>query len=296
MTLGTGLLEFAKTFPKRFYDVGISEQHAATFASGLASQNLKPVFAVYSTFLQRAFDQMIHDIALQNLPVILAIDRAGLVGADGPTHHGAFDLSYLRHIPNWVIASPKDGNELRDMLYSAISWQKCPVAIRYPRSAIPDVLIEEFATIDIGTWESIKRGKDVAILAVGSTVYPALEASHELEKEGIGVEVVNARFVKPLDEQTLASILKRFDKIITVEENVLSGGFGSAVLEFAEAFDIKGVVIKRMGIPDEFIEHGSRDQLLSDLGLDKDGISQTVKRILQSDVVCEKVKTRKASS
>jgi len=296
MTLGTGLLEFAKTFPKRFYDVGIAEQHAATFASGLASQNLKPVFAVYSTFLQRAFDQMIHDIALQNLPVILAIDRAGLVGADGPTHHGAFDLSYLRHIPNWVIASPKDGNELKNILCSAVNWEKGPVAIRYPRSAIPDVLTEEFDEIQTGTWERLKKGKDVAILAVGSMVYPALEVSHELEKEGTGVEVVNARFVKPLDEQTLASTLKKFDKIITVEENVLSGGFGSAVLELAEAFDIKGVVIKRMGIPDQFIQHGSRDQLLSDLGLDKDGISQTVKKILQLDAVCEKVKTRKASS
>jgi len=296
MTLGTGLLEFAQNFPKRFYDVGIAEQHATAFASGLATQNLKPVFAVYSTFLQRAFDQVIHDIALQDLPVILAIDRAGLVGADGPTHHGAFDLSYLRHIPNWVMMAPKDGNELKNMLYSALSWEKAPVAIRYPRSAIPDVITEEFDHIQMGNWERLKKGKDVAILSVGSMVHPALEASHELEKEGMDVEVVNARFVKPLDELMLDSILKRFDKLITVEENSLSGGFGSAVLEFAEAHDIKGVVIKRMGIPDEFIEHGSRGQLLHDLGLDKDGISQMGKKILESDVVFRKVKTRKAGS
>lgn len=296
MTLGTGLLEFAKTFPQRFYDVGIAEQHAISFASGLANQNLKPVFAVYSTFLQRAFDQVIHDIALQNLPVVLAIERAGLVGADGPTHHGAFDLSYLRHIPNWVIAAPKDGNELKNMLYSALNWGKGPVAIRYPRSAIPDVLTEEFDQIQMGTWERLTKGKDLAILAVGPMVSPALEVSSQLQKEGINVEVVNARFVKPLDKKILFSILKTFDKIITIEENALSGGFGSAVLEFAEAHDIKGVVIKRIGIPDEFIEHGSRDQLLHDLGLDNEGISQMVRRILESDVVYEKVKTRKVSS
>ncbi|KPL01244.1 MAG: 1-deoxy-D-xylulose-5-phosphate synthase [candidate division Zixibacteria bacterium SM23_73_3] len=296
MTLGTGLLKFAQAFPKRFYDVGIAEQHATTFASGLASQNLKPVFAVYSTFLQRAFDQVIHDVALQNHSVILAIDRAGLVGADGPTHHGAFDLSYLRHVPNWIIMSPRDGNELKDMLYTALGWEKGPVAIRYPRSAIPDVLTDEFDLIQMGTWERLKRGKEVAILAVGSMVYPALEASSQLQKEGIDVEVVNARFVKPLDEQMLDSILQRFNKLITVEENALLGGFGSAVLEFAEAHNVKGVLIKRMGIPDEFIEHGSRDQVLRDLDLDKDGISQMVKMILKSDIVCEKIKTRKASS
>ncbi|MCK4224515.1 MAG: 1-deoxy-D-xylulose-5-phosphate synthase [candidate division Zixibacteria bacterium] len=296
MTLGTGLLEFAKAFPQRFFDVGIAEQHATTFASGLATQNLKPVFAVYSTFLQRAFDQVIHDIALQNQSVIFAIDRAGLVGADGPTHHGAFDLSYLRHIPNWVVAAPKDGNELKNMLYSALSWGEGPVAIRYPRSAIPDVVTEEFDQIQMGTWERLKKGRDVAILAVGSMVYPALEASSKLQKEGTDVEVVNARFVKPLDELMLDSILKRFDKLITVEENALSGGFGSAVLEFAEAHEIHDVVIKRMGIPDKFIEHGSRDQLLFDLGLDKDGISRMVKKILKPKVAFEKAKTRKASS
>ena len=296
MTLGAGLKGFAERFPERFYDVGIAEQHAATFAAGLASQGLKPVFAVYSTFLQRAFDQTIHDIALQNFPVILALDRAGLVGADGPTHHGAFDLSYIRQIPNWTIMAPKDGNELKNMLHTAVSWQKGPVAIRYPRSAIPDEMADDITPIEIGTWEKLRDGKQLAILAVGSMVYPALQASAELEKQGINAEVINARFVKPLDEKMLLSILKRFDKIISVEENALSGGFGSAVMEFAEAHDVTEPVIKRMGIPDRFIEHGSRGQLLGDLGLDKDGITRMAKKILGSAPGSEKPKSRKAKS
>lgn len=296
MTLGTGLVPFARAFPKRFYDVGIAEQHATTFASGLASQGLKPVFAVYSTFLQRAFDQVIHDVALQNLPVILAVDRAGLVGADGPTHHGTLDLSYLRQVPNWVIMAPKDGNELKNMLYTATLWGKGPVAIRYPRSPIPDMITEGFVPLEIGTWESARRGTDLAILAVGSMVHTALEASHELERQGISVEVVSARFVKPLDEDLLDSILKKFDKIITVEENALSGGFGSAVLEFAEAHDVHDVQFKRMGIPDKFVEHGSRNQLLADLSLDKKGIIGKVKKIQELDIVPKTVKARRASS
>jgi 1-deoxy-D-xylulose-5-phosphate synthase len=286
MTLGTGLFDFATLFPKRFYDVGIAEQHGATFACGLASQGLKPVFAVYSTFLQRAFDQVIHDIALQNLPVILAIDRAGLVGEDGPTHHGAFDLSYLRQIPNWVVMAPKDGNELKNMLSTAVKWQNGPVAIRYPRAPIPDdpksvSVKDDFTAIEMGSWERIKEGKDLEILAVGSMVYPALEASEKLHKDGINVGMVNARFVKPLDEEMLLSILKRFDKIITIEENALLGGFGSAILEFAEAHDLNNVLIKRMGIPDRFIQHGPRNKLFNILGLDKDGIVKMVRNVLK---------------
>jgi len=295
MTLGTGLADFVHAFPGRFYDVGIAEQHATTFASGLASQGLKPVFAVYSTFLQRAFDQVIHDVALQNLPVVLAIDRAGLVGADGPTHHGAFDLSYLRPVPNWVIMAPKDGSELRNMLYTAISRNQGPVAVRYPRSAIPEELSCGFELIEVGSWEVVRKGSDLAILAVGSMVYPALQASSELHEDGIEVEVINARFVKPLDENMLTSVFGRFDKIITVEENALCGGFGSAVLEFAEARDIANVSVKRMGIPDKFIEHGSRDRLLADLGLDRYGIIRTAKDILASIRVLGKPKTRRAS-
>jgi 1-deoxy-D-xylulose-5-phosphate synthase len=286
MTLGTGLADFATLFPKRFYDVGIAEQHGATFACGLASQGLKPVFVVYSTFLQRAFDQMIHDIALQNLPVVLAIDRAGLVGEDGPTHHGAFDISYLRQIPNWVVMVPKDGNELKNMLYTAVNWQNGPVAIRYPRAPIPDdpksvSVKDDFTPIEIGSWERLREAKDLAILAIGSMVYPALEASEQLGKNGINVEVVNARFVKPLDEEMLLSILKKFDRIITVEENALLGGFGSGILEFAEAHGINNVLIRRMGIPDKFIEHGPRNKLLNILGLDKDGIVKMVRNVMK---------------
>ena len=296
MTLGAGLVKFAERFPDRFYDVGIAEQHATTFAAGLASQGLKPVFAVYSTFLQRAFDQTIHDIALQNLPVILAVDRAGLVGADGPTHHGTFDLSYLRQIPNWTIMAPKDGNELRNMLNTAIGWQKGPMAIRYPRAAIPHELADELTSVEMGTWEKLRDGRDVAILAVGSMVYPALQASAELEEQGISAEVVNARFVKPMDEKMLLSLLNRFDKIISVEENALSGGFGSAVMEFAEAHDVTKPVIRRMGIPDKFIEHGSRGQLLGDLGLDRDGITRMAQKMLGSTGTAKKPKARRARS
>jgi 1-deoxy-D-xylulose-5-phosphate synthase len=290
MTLGTGLLEFAKTFPQRFYDVGIAEQHGVTFAAGLAALGLKPVFAVYSTFLQRAFDQVIHDVALQNLPVILAVDRAGVVGADGPTHNGDFDLSYLRQVPNWIIAAPKDGNELKDLLYSATKWDKNPVAIRYPRTKIPDAITEAYSLIELGSWERVKEGKDIAILAVGSMVYPAIDASSQLLEEGIEVEVVNARFVKPLDQKMLTDILDEFDKVITIEENSLLGGFGSAILEFAEEHNFNHALIKRMGIPDEFIQHGSRNQLLSMLGLDKNGIIQTVKRMLESKTTPGKLK------
>jgi 1-deoxy-D-xylulose-5-phosphate synthase len=290
MTLGTGLLEFAKTFPQRFYDVGIAEQHGVTFAAGLAALGLKPVFAVYSTFLQRAFDQVIHDVALQNLPVILAVDRAGVVGADGPTHNGDFDLSYLRQVPNWIIAAPKDGNELKDLLYSATKWDKNPVAIRYPRTKIPDAITEAYSLIELGSWERVKEGKDIAILAVGSMVYPAIDASSQLLEEGIEVEVVNARFVKPLDQKMLTDILDEFDKVITIEENSLLGGFGSAILEFAEEHNFNHALIKRMGIPDEFIQHGSRNQLLSMLGLDKNGIIQAVKRMLESKTTPGKLK------
>jgi 1-deoxy-D-xylulose-5-phosphate synthase len=295
MTLGTGLVDFVHTFPNRFYDVGIAEQHGTTFASGLASQGLKPVFAVYSTFLQRAFDQTIHDVALQNLPVVLAIDRAGLVGADGPTHHGAFDLSYLRQVPNWIIMAPKDGSELKSMLNTAVNWGRGPVAVRYPRSAIPDELKKDLEPIEVGTWEILRKGSHLAILAVGSMVYPALQVASELHSEGISVEVINARFIKPLDERMLDSVFGRFDKIITVEENALTGGFGSAVLEFAEAHGRTNLSIRRLGIPDEFIEHGARDRLLADLGLDKDGITLIVKNITESSRILGKAKTRKAS-
>jgi len=280
MSLGTGLVEFARRFPDRFFDVGIAEQHGTTFSAGLAALGLKPIFAVYSTFLQRAFDQVIHDIALQNLPVILSIDRAGLVGEDGPTHHGCFDLSYLRQVPNFVIMVPKDGNELKDMLFTAVKWNKSPVAIRYPRGTIPDKVKNGFNLLEMGKWEVLKEGNDLLILACGSMVYPALEAAKDLQNESINTEVVNSRFIKPLDEEMLTSLLSKFDKIITVEENSLQGGFGSAVLEFAQENGFDNITVKRLGIPDRFIQHGARKTLLSELGLDKERISQTAEKML----------------
>ncbi len=283
MCLGVGLLDFSLKYPKRFYDVGIAEQHGTTFACGLAASGVRPVFAVYSTFLQRAFDQVIHDMALQSLPVILAIDRAGLVGEDGPTHHGAFDLSYLRQIPNMVVLAPKDGNELKDMLYTAVNWGKSPTAIRYPRTAVPDKKIKEgFKQIPLDRWEVLREGKDLLILATGSMVYPALEASSELSSEGIETEVVNCRVLKPLDEKCLLSSLKRFDRAITVEENALNGGFGSAVAEYVLEKGLGKIHLRRMGIPDKFIQHGNRKMLLNILGLDKEGIVKAVKEMIKS--------------
>lgn len=280
MSLGTGLVEFARRFPDRFFDVGIAEQHGTTFSAGLAALGLKPIFAVYSTFLQRAFDQVIHDIALQNLPVILSIDRAGLVGEDGPTHHGCFDLSYLRQVPNFVIMVPKDGNELKDMLFTAVKWNKSPVAIRYPRGTIPDRVKNGFNLLEMGRWEVLKEGGDLLILACGSMVYPALEAAKDLQGESTNIEVINSRFIKPLDEEMLISLLSKFDKIITVEENSLQGGFGSAILEFAQENGFDNITVKRLGIPDRFIQHGARKTLLSELGLDKKRISQTAQKML----------------
>ncbi len=292
MSLGTGLVDFGKKFPHRFYDVGIAEQHATVFACGLARLGMKPVFAVYSTFLQRAFDQVLHDAALQNLPVVFAVDRAGLVGEDGPTHHGAFDLSFMRQIPNVVIMSPKDGNELRDMLSLATGWNGGPIIIRYPRCVIPDEQIKQgFNDMKMGSWEVLRPGGDIMILAVGSMVRPSLEAADVCAQEGMDVCVVNSRFVKPLDEMMLSSLLQKFNKIITVEENALAGGFGSAILEFLEIHKgRKNVMIRRMGIPDAFIQHGPRQTLLENLGLNTDGITHLVREMM-NDKDKEKKKT-----
>ena len=282
MKEGTGLVQFARRFPDRFYDVGIAEAHAVTFAAGLATQGLRPVVAVYSTFLQRAYDEIVHDVCLQNLPVIFAIDRAGLVGEDGPTHHGVFDLSYLRHIPNIVIMEPKDEIEMKDMFECALS-HKGPVAIRFQRGKArpvidryPDIAGNVPVSFRIGEAEVLKDGKDVALIALGSTVYPALSAAHRLEKEGVSAMVVNARFVKPIDRALITSVAAIVPKIITVEENVLQGGFGSAVLEFLNELDIPSVRVKRIGIPDIFIEQGTQAELRKRYGLDEEGIASVV--------------------
>jgi len=277
---GTGLSPFAKAFPSRFFDVGIAEQHALTFAAGLAAEGFRPVAAIYSSFAQRAYDQVFHDICLQKLPVTLALDRAGLVGDDGPTHHGVFDLSFLRHLPEMVVMAPKDENELQHMVKTAVYADR-PIALRYPRGngyGIP--LDQEPAILPIGRGEVLTEGDDLAIVAIGVTVYPALEAAALLKAKGIRAAVVNARFVKPLDRELILFWARRTGHLVTVEENALQGGFGSAVLELLEEERVTGVKVKRLGIPDRFIEQGHQAQLRKDLGLDAAGIAATVEAFL----------------
>ena len=276
MTDGTGLGKFAKKFPDRFYDVGIAEQHAATFAAALALEGLKPVVAVYSTFLQRAYDQVLHDICLMNLPVTFALDRAGIVGEDGPTHHGMFDLSYMRNLPNLVFMAPKDENELRHMLKTALEFNG-PAALRYPRGPGPSVNYDKkIKPLEIGSAEVLKEGDELAIIAIGNMVSPSLNAADILSQKGIDVTVVNARFIKPLDKNLIIKLARRTKKIVTVEENVLQGGFGSAVMEILEEEGITNIQFKRIGIPDKFIEHGSPEVLRKNYGLNAECIAETI--------------------
>ncbi|MEN8262944.1 MAG: 1-deoxy-D-xylulose-5-phosphate synthase [Nitrospirota bacterium] len=280
MTEGTGLSEFVRKFPKRFYDVGIAEPHAVTFAAGLATQGLKPVVAIYSTFLQRSYDEIIHDVCLQNLPVIFAIDRAGIVGDDGPTHNGTFDISYLRHIPNMVVMAPKDGFELRCMLKAAVLHEgSC--AIRYPRGSVSDNQeAGELKDIPIGKAEVINEGADVLIIAIGNTVEPAVEASKLLSEANINACVINARFIKPLDMDLITARAAETKQILTVEENAVSGGFGSAVMEELIKAGIKGLNLKILGLPDKFIEQGPQSLLRKNLGLDAEGIAKETLELL----------------
>jgi 1-deoxy-D-xylulose-5-phosphate synthase len=270
---GTGLNNFSKRFPDRFFDVGIAEQHGLAFAAGLAAEGYKPVAAIYSTFLQRAYDQVFHDICLQKLPVTIAMDRAGLVGDDGPTHHGVFDLSYLRHLPGLTLMAPKDENELRHMLKTAV-YSGVPMALRYPRGAGYGVEMDaELISLEIGRGEQLTEGADLTIIAIGATVYPALEAAETLRLNGIKAGVINARFVKPLDADLIISSAKATGRIMTVEENALQGGFGSAVLELLFDNNLQHVKVRRVGIPDRYIEHGSQAQLRKDVGIDAAGIT-----------------------
>ncbi len=271
---GSGMNDFAAAYPKRFYDVGIAEQHALTFAAGMACDGLKPVVAIYSTFLQRAYDQLIHDIALQNLPVVFAIDRAGLVGADGPTHAGSFDLSFLRCIPNMVVMVPSNENECRQMLTTAFHLDG-PSAVRYPRGGGPDVTIQnELNTIPIGKGEVCRQGKKIAILAFGSMLTPALVAADKLN-----ATVANMRFVKPLDAELVQLLATNHDLIVTIEENAIMGGAGAAVMETMQALNIAMPTLC-LGLPDTFIEHGVHESMLSDCGLDSDGIVTAIEKKL----------------
>lgn len=280
MLVGSKLEGFASEFPDRMYDVGIAEQHAATTAAGLATQDMKPFLAIYSTFLQRAYDQVLHDICRMNLNVFLGIDRAGLVGADGETHQGVFDIAFLRSMPNLVLMMPKDENEGQHMVNTALKYDGGPIAMRFPRgNGLGVDLDEELAQIPIGSWEVLNDGNDAVILTFGTTIPMALEAAAILEKQDYSVKVVNARFIKPMDENMLNSILDTKLPILTIEEAVLQGGFGSSVLEFAHENGSHGSVIERMGIPDEFIEHGSVDKLLADIGLTVDGVVNKIIKI-----------------
>lgn len=278
---GTGLDQLQQAMPERCFDVGIAEQHAVTFAAGIATEGYIPIVAVYSTFLQRAFDQIVHDTALQHLHVVFCLDRAGLVGADGPTHHGVLDIAYLRCIQDMVIMAPKDENELRDMLYTAVSYEKGPIAMRYPRGGGVGIPLKSgFDLLEIGKAEKLRSGKDIAIVALGNMVRPSMEAAEILSNTGVSAEVVNLRFVKPLDGALLKDLARRFTRLLTVEDHVVSGGMGSAVLEFLSAERISGVVVKTHGIPDRFIEHGTPDELHAMLRLDAEGIASVVREFL----------------
>jgi len=276
MPEGNYLSIVADEFPRRVFDVGICEQHAVTFAAGLATQGYLPIVAIYSTFLQRAFDQIIHDVCLQDLPVVFAIDRSGIVGEDGKTHQGAFDISYLTLIPNLIVSAPKDENELQHLLYTAVKSAH-PMAIRYPRSPGLGVKLDtKLHSIPIGKGEVLRHGEDVAILAIGATVAPCLEAARELASNGIEATVVNARFAKPLDSDLIIDLASHIKRIVTVEENALSGGFGSSVIDLLHQSGVSDIQIKSIGIPDEFIEQGAQALLRSKYGLDAKKIAQQV--------------------
>lgn len=274
MTEGTGLSLVAKKYPKRVFDVGICEQHAVTFAAGLATQGFIPIVAIYSTFLQRAFDQIIHDVCTQNLPVVFALDRAGIVGEDGKTHQGTLDLSYLSCIPHLAVAAPRDENELGHLLYTA-TRAGCPMAVRYPRgSGLGVSLDDKFKELPLGKGEVLKDGKDLTIIAIGCAVAPALEAAWLLNNRGVDCAIVNARFAKPLDSELILETVSKTKRLVTVEENVLAGGFGSAVLSLLSS--IAGVRALRIGIPDEFVEHASQEILRANYCLDAKGIAQSI--------------------
>lgn len=278
---GSGLMEFAEKFPSRMIDVGIAEQHAATLSAAMAMEGLKPVYAVYSTFLQRAYDQVVHDICRQNLNVVFAIDRAGFVGADGETHQGVYDIAFLRHVPNLVIMMPKDENELRRMMKTAFVYDEGPIAVRYPRiNGVGVPLDADPAPIPIGTWESIREGDAFEILALGPMIEVAEQAADLLKREGINAGVVNARFIKPLDEQMLLSFAESGKRLLVLEEGSQQGGFGSSVLEFYSLRGIYDVPVKIIGVPDIFVEHGSIQQQRDEVGLTAEHVAAELRSML----------------
>ncbi len=281
MPAGTGLTAFTKEFPDRFFDVGIAEQHAVTFAAGLASEGMRPIVAIYSSFFQRALDQIIHDICIPNLPVTLAIDRGGVVGDDGPTHHGVFDISFLRFIPNLTYIAPKDENELQHMLHSAVSLPG-PVAIRYPRGCGEDVVLDnDLQILEPGKGEVLREGKDILLLPIGNRVYPALRAAEGLAKLGIEATVINPRFIKPLDKELICHWAKETGRIVTVEDNVLHGGFGSLVLELLSENKLFTIKTNLLGYQDHFIEHGPQKTLWKNAHLDSPAIINAAMELMK---------------
>jgi len=282
---GTGLGRFRLQHPDRFFDVGIAEGHAVTFAAGLACDGLRPVVAIYSTFLQRCYDQIIHDVALQKLPVVFAVDRGGVVGEDGPTHHGVFDLSFLRIVPNLIVAAPRNENELRRLLRTALLHEGGPMAIRYPRGAGSGVALDEIVEpVPIGQGEILLRGTGIVILSAGATVAPALEAARILADEGINVSLADLRFIKPLDADLLSWAFGSHDRVVTVEENALAGGLGSAILEWREhRADIPQVPVTPLGIADRFVEHASRSELLDQIGLSAERLAATIRGLVKKE-------------
>ncbi|HET7710710.1 MAG TPA: 1-deoxy-D-xylulose-5-phosphate synthase [Thermoanaerobaculia bacterium] len=280
MPEGTGLDKFGKAFPDRMFDVGIAEEHAVTFCGGIATQGLKPVAAIYSTFLQRAFDQVFHDVTIMDLPVVFALDRGGIAGADGPTHHGIYDMAYLRIFPNMICMAPKDENELRHMLKTAVESGH-PTSLRYPRgNGIGAKLDPQLTALPIGKGEVLRDGTDGVIFAIGNEVWPAVEAAESLSSEGLSIAVVNARFIKPLDDELITRYCKPFARVITVEEGSLAGGFGSAVMERCEQLGLRDVLFHRIGIPDEYVHHGAQDVLRAQYDLHPEGIARRVREFV----------------
>jgi len=291
---GTGLVKLEKTFPERFFDVGIAEGHAVTFAAGLACEGIIPICAIYSTFLQRAYDHLVHDCAIQGLHVVFALDRAGLVGADGATHHGVLDICYLRSVQNIVMMAPKDEQELRDMLYSAVfSFTNGPVSIRFPRGNCFGVKLKPMSLIPLGKAEITKEGKDIAILGLGKMHLEAIKAAEELESINISCEIVNPRFIKPLDYDMLDYLFAKFENVISIEDGQKLGGFGSAIAEYMVEKQIDNSKLHIMGIPDKFIHHGTQEELHAELGLDKNGIIKKVLEILKIDKTVNNIKIQK---
>jgi 1-deoxy-D-xylulose-5-phosphate synthase len=280
---GTGLDKFAKVMPERMFDVGIAEEHAVTFCGGMATQGMKPIAAIYSTFLQRAFDQVFHDVAIMDLPVVFALDRGGIAGADGPTHHGIYDMAYLRIFPNMICMAPRDENELRHMLKTAFETGH-PTSLRYPRGNGQGVKMDaELVSLPIGKGEVMREGETATIFAIGNEVWPSVEAAELLAKEGLNIGVINGRFIKPLDDELIAKYCKPNSYIITVEEGSLAGGYGAAVMERCEQLGIDGIRFHRIGIPDEYVHHGAQDVLRAQYDLHGEGIARRVREFLSAD-------------